>query len=131
MGIVSARAQVALHFCSRWMTIQRPETFGSCRTVVLQEQTVKPGFPQQDETMPLFETELVDVEREVSPTAAALEVIVGLLEDMTSEQQQLFDEAVQRRGPFFGERLVELEDTVDRSGWICNPAARRRIVNPP
>jgi len=81
--------------------------------------------------MPIFETELADVEREVSPTAAALEVIVGLLKDLTSEQQQLFDEALQRRGPFFGERLVELEDTVDRSGWICNPAARRRIVNPP
>ena len=27
VGIVSARAQIALHFCSRWMTIQRPETF--------------------------------------------------------------------------------------------------------
>ena len=34
------------------MTIQRPETFGSCRTVVLQEQIVKPGFPQ-DEAMPI------------------------------------------------------------------------------
>ena len=55
----------------------------------------------------IFETELADMEREVSQIAAALEGIVGLLEDLTSEQQQLFDEAVQRRGPFFGERLVE------------------------
>lgn len=53
----------------------------------------------------IFETELVGFE--VPQTAAALEGIVGLLDDLTSEQQRLFDEAVQRRGPFFGERLVE------------------------
>ncbi len=55
----------------------------------------------------IFETELVDVERESPQTATALEGIVGLLNDLTSEQRRLFDEAVQRRGPFFGERLVE------------------------
>jgi hypothetical protein len=55
----------------------------------------------------VFETESADVEREVPQTAAALEEIVGLLNDLTSEQQRLFDEAVERRGPFFGERLVE------------------------
>ena len=55
----------------------------------------------------IFETELADVEREVSQIATALEGIVGLLDDLTSEQRQLFDEAVQRQGPFFGERLVE------------------------
>jgi hypothetical protein len=58
----------------------------------------------------VFETELADLEREVPQTAAALEGIVGLLNDLTSEQRRLFDEAMQRRGPFFGERLVELED---------------------
>ena len=47
---------------------------------------------------------------QVSQTAAALEKIVGLLNDLTSEQQRLFDEATQRQGPFFSERLVELED---------------------
>jgi len=55
----------------------------------------------------VFETESADVEREVPQTAAALEEIVGLLNDLTSEQQRLFHEAVERRGPFFGERLVE------------------------
>jgi len=48
----------------------------------------------------IFE-ELTDVEHEVSPTAAALEGIVGLLNDLTPEQRQLFDEAVEHRGPFF------------------------------
>jgi hypothetical protein len=33
-----------------------------------------------------------------------------LLNDLTPEQRQLFDEAVRRQEPFFGERLVELED---------------------
>jgi hypothetical protein len=55
----------------------------------------------------IFETELVDVECESPQAATALEGIVGLLNDLTSEQRRLFDEAVQRRGPFFGERLVE------------------------
>jgi hypothetical protein len=55
----------------------------------------------------IFETELTDLEHEVSPTAAALEGIVGLLNDLTPEQRQLFDEAVRRQEPFFGERLVE------------------------
>jgi len=55
----------------------------------------------------IFETELADVEHKVSQIAAALEGIVGLLNDLTSEQQRLFDEAVQRQGPFFGERLAE------------------------
>ena len=54
----------------------------------------------------IFGTELAGIEREVPQTATALEGIVGLLNDLTSEQQQLFDEAVERRGPFFGERLV-------------------------
>jgi hypothetical protein len=54
----------------------------------------------------IFE-ELTDDERKVSQTAAALEGIVGLLNDLPPEQQRLFDEAVERRGPFFGERLVE------------------------
>ena len=55
----------------------------------------------------IFETELTDLEHEVSPTAAALEGIVGLLNDLTPEQRQLFDEAVRSQEPFFGERLVE------------------------
>jgi hypothetical protein len=50
----------------------------------------------------IFETELTG-EHEVSPTAAALEGIVGLLNDLTPEQRQLFDEAVQRRGLLFRE----------------------------
>ena len=54
----------------------------------------------------VFETELADVEHEIQQTIAALEGIVGLLNDLTSEQRRLFDEAVERRGPFFGERLV-------------------------
>ena len=55
----------------------------------------------------IFETELEGVERETPQLAAALEGIVGLLNDLTPEQQQLFDEAIQRQRPFFGERLVE------------------------
>ena len=51
----------------------------------------------------VFETESADVGREVPQTAAALEEIAGLLNDLTSEQQRLFYEAVERRGPFFGD----------------------------
>jgi hypothetical protein len=54
----------------------------------------------------VFETELADVEHEIQQTIAALEGIVGLLNDLTPEQRQLFDKPVQRQGPFFGERLV-------------------------
>ena len=54
----------------------------------------------------VFETELADVEHEIQQTIAALEGIVGLLNDLTPEQRQLFDKAVQRQRPFFGERLV-------------------------
>ncbi len=54
----------------------------------------------------IFETELAGIEREVPQTATALEGIVGLLNDLTPEQRQLFDEAMQRQRPFFGERLV-------------------------
>jgi hypothetical protein len=49
---------------------------------------------------------LADVEHEIQQTIAALEGIVGLLNDLTPEQRQLFDKAVQRQRPFFGERLV-------------------------
>ena len=54
----------------------------------------------------IFETELVDVECKSPQAATALEGIVGLLNDLTPEQRQLFDKAVQRQRPFFGERLV-------------------------
>jgi len=53
-----------------------------------------------------FSRELADVEHEIQQTIAALEGIVGLLNDLTPEQRQLFDKAVQRQRPFFGERLV-------------------------
>ncbi|MBI3763031.1 MAG: hypothetical protein HY260_14375 [Chloroflexi bacterium] len=39
-------------------------------------------------------------------TLAALEGIIGLLNDLTPEELNKFDEAVQRRSPFFGPRLV-------------------------
>ena len=51
----------------------------------------------------IFETELVDVECESPQAATALEGIVGLLNDLTSEQRRLFDEAVERRGPLLGD----------------------------
>jgi hypothetical protein len=37
----------------------------------------------------------------------ALEGVIGLYDEMTPEQQRLFDEALQRRPPFFGPREVE------------------------
>jgi len=36
----------------------------------------------------------------------ALEGIVGLLRDMTPEEEKRFDEAIKRRGPFIGPREV-------------------------
>jgi len=36
----------------------------------------------------------------------ALEGIVGLLRDLTPEEEKRFDEAIERRGPFIGPREV-------------------------
>lgn len=55
----------------------------------------------------IFETELAGVECEAPQLVVALEGIVGLLNDLMPKQRQLFDEAVQRQRPFFGERLVK------------------------
>ena len=46
-GIVSARAWIALHFCSRWMTIQRPETLWRPPDCHPAGANCKAGFPSR------------------------------------------------------------------------------------
>ncbi len=55
----------------------------------------------------LEEEEPVSGDDNMQEYREALEGIIGIYNEMTPEQQRLFDEALQRKTPFFGPREVE------------------------